>query len=589
MLKSKLILTVALALMLPGLAFASTAKLQVIHNAADPAAASVDVYVNGDLLLNDFAFRAATPFVEVPAGVTLNIGVAPGSSTGSGDIIATFPVTLESGGSYVAVANGVLDPASFAANPNDRPIGFNIYPAANVRTHSWWGTVAIRAMHGATDAPAVDIRARRGDWNKVVYGNVGYGDIGGTKYLLAKEYKLDVTLPGQPDAVVATYKADLSSLGRKSAFVFASGFLDPSMNQDGAAFGLFVALADGTVLALPQAGMAMARLQVIHNAADPGASEVDIYVNGDRLLDDFAFRAATPFIDVPSGVELNIGVAPGSSESADDIIATFPVTLDAERTYVAMATGVLDPSAFAENPGGMDIGFTVKPLADAREKGWWGLNALVAYHGSTDAPAVDIRRKTRWGYSRTLFGDLSYGEFSDYRVLFSKKYTLQVTPAGDPETVVAAFTADLSGLNGGAVVVFASGFLNPGANQNGAAFGLFAALPDGSVLALPAATGSALENDYEAIEGKVEAGLAQNFPNPFNPITTISFSLPKESFVRMRVFNVRGAVVKDLLSETRGAGQHSVTFDGRDLSSGLYFYRLDAGDFSETRRMTLVK
>jgi hypothetical protein len=587
MLKSKLILTVALALMLPGLAFASTAKLQVIHNAADPGAASVDVYVNGDLLLDDFAFRAATPFVEVPAGVTLNIGVAPGSSTGSGDIIATFPVTLESGGSYVAVANGVLDPASFAANPNDRSIGFNIYPAANVKTRSWWGTVALRAMHGATDAPAVDIRARRGDWSKVLYGSVGYGDIGGTKYVFAKEYMLDVTLPGQPDVVVASYKADLSSLGRKSAFVFASGFLDPSMNQDGAAFGLFAALADGTVLALPQAGMSMARLQVIHNAADPGAAEVDIYVNGDRLLDDFAFRAATPFIDVPSGVELNIGVAPGSSESADDIIATFPVTLDADGTYVAMATGVLDPSAFADNPNGMSIGFTVKPLAGAREKGWWGLNALVAYHGATDAPAVDIRRQTRWGYSRTLFGNLSYGEFSDYRVLFSKKYTLQVTPAGDPETVVASFTADLSGLDGGAAVVFASGFLNPDANQDGAAFGLFAALPDGSVLALPAATGSAIEN--EPAEGKLEAGLAQNFPNPFNPITTISFSLPKESFVRMRVFNVRGAVVKDLVAETKSAGTHSVTFDARDLSSGLYFYRLDAGDFSETRRMTLVK
>jgi len=588
MLKFKLTTVLALALMLPGLAFASTAKLQVIHNAADPGAASVDVYVNGDLTLDDFAFRDATSFLEVPAGVTLNIGVAPGSSTGPGDIIASFPVTLARGGSYVAVANGVLDPASFAENPNGRSIGFNIYPADRVKTRSWWGTVAIRAMHGATDAPAVDIRARKGDWSKTLYGNVAYGDIGSTTYLLAKEYMLDVTLPGQPDVVVASYKADLSGLGRKSAFVFASGFLDPSMNQNGEAFGLYAALADGTVLALPQAGMAMARLQVIHNAADPGASSVDIYVNDELTLDDFAFRAATPFLDVPAGVELAIGVAPGNSTSAEDIIATFPVTLAADGTYVAMATGVLDPSAFAANPGGLEIGFTIKPLANAREMGYWGLNAIVAFHGATDAPAVDIRRLSRWG-SRTLFGNLSYGSFSDYRVLFGKSYTLQVTPAGDPQTVVAAYTADLTGVRGAAAVVFASGFLSPEANQNGAAFGLFAAFPDGSVLMLPAADSEAMMVEKEEGPEVLKAGLAQNYPNPFNPITTISFNLPKESYVRMRVFNARGAVVKDLLSETRSAGAHSVTFDGRNLASGLYFYKLDADGFSETRRMTLVK
>jgi hypothetical protein len=74
-----------------------TARLQVIHNAADPAAEMVDVYVNGDLFLNDFQFRAATPFVDVPADTELEIGIAPGNSSGSGDVIAAFPVTLADG------------------------------------------------------------------------------------------------------------------------------------------------------------------------------------------------------------------------------------------------------------------------------------------------------------------------------------------------------------------------------------------------------------------------------------------------------------------------------------------------------------
>ena len=71
-----------------------TARLQVIHNAADPLASEVDVYVNGDLLLDNFAFRTATPFVTVPAGVTLNIGVAPSTSTSANDTIKNIPVVL---------------------------------------------------------------------------------------------------------------------------------------------------------------------------------------------------------------------------------------------------------------------------------------------------------------------------------------------------------------------------------------------------------------------------------------------------------------------------------------------------------------
>ena len=57
--------------------FAQTARLQVIHNAADPLAASVDVYINGNKALDNFAFRTATPFIDVPSGADLNIGIAP--------------------------------------------------------------------------------------------------------------------------------------------------------------------------------------------------------------------------------------------------------------------------------------------------------------------------------------------------------------------------------------------------------------------------------------------------------------------------------------------------------------------------------
>ena len=89
-------LTVAILIVL-GMAVsasANTARLQVIHNAADPGAAVVDVYVNGDLFLDEFAFRAATEFVDVPAGVTLEIGVAPGVVAVGEEVASIAPTVL---------------------------------------------------------------------------------------------------------------------------------------------------------------------------------------------------------------------------------------------------------------------------------------------------------------------------------------------------------------------------------------------------------------------------------------------------------------------------------------------------------------
>ena len=95
---------------------AQTARLQVIHNAADPAAVSVDIYLDGTLLLDNFGFRDATPFIDAPAGTPINIGVAGPNSTSVSDTIKNFTVTLTENETYVAIANGVLDPGSFATN-----------------------------------------------------------------------------------------------------------------------------------------------------------------------------------------------------------------------------------------------------------------------------------------------------------------------------------------------------------------------------------------------------------------------------------------------------------------------------------------
>jgi len=88
--------------------------------------------------------------------------------------------------------------------------------------------------------------------------------------------------------------------------------------------------------------------------------------------------------------------------------------------------------------------------------------------------------------------------------------------------------------------------------------------------------------------------LAQNYPNPFNPTTTIDFSLPEAQHVTLEVVNIQGQVVRTLVDDVRNAGDHSVEWDatsdnGNRVASGVYFYRLSAGDHVASRKMTLLK
>jgi choice-of-anchor B domain-containing protein len=85
--------------------------------------------------------------------------------------------------------------------------------------------------------------------------------------------------------------------------------------------------------------------------------------------------------------------------------------------------------------------------------------------------------------------------------------------------------------------------------------------------------------------------LNQNYPNPFNPVTKISFSVPQNSQVKLQVFNIAGQSVAELVNDRRDAGTYDVTFDAAKygLTSGAYFYKLTAGDYSETKKMVLVK
>ena len=86
-----------------------------------------------------------------------------------------------------------------------------------------------------------------------------------------------------------------------------------------------------------------------------------------------------------------------------------------------------------------------------------------------------------------------------------------------------------------------------------------------------------------------EFSLSQNYPNPFNPTTVITYGLPQTAHVNLAVFNMLGQQVALLDNGERTAGYHDVVFDGNGLASGVYVYRIQAGDFVQTRKLVLMK
>jgi hypothetical protein len=103
---------------------------------------------------------------------------------------------------------------------------------------------------------------------------------------------------------------------------------------------------------------------------------------------------------------------------------------------------------------------------------------------------------------------------------------------------------------------------------------------------------SSFITDVEEVQGTslpTEFRVRQNYPNPFNPSTIISYALPEQSLVSLRIYDVLGRLVQTLIHETQAPGVYKFNFDASRLASGVYFYRLVAGSFVDTKKLVLVR
>ncbi len=116
----------------------------------------------------------------------------------------------------------------------------------------------------------------------------------------------------------------------------------------------------------------------------------------------------------------------------------------------------------------------------------------------------------------------------------------------------------------------------------------------GSISANNIAAFSDSENDFSNIisvnkSANYSYSLSQNYPNPFNPVTNINYTVAKDGLVKIKVYDVLGNEVCELLNQIKAAGSYTLQFNASNLPSGVYFYKLETDNFIDTKKMLLIK
>lgn len=449
------------------------ASVQVIHNSADEAAAVVDIWMDQTLLLDDFAFRTASQFLQLPAGHEITLAVKDAGSQNPENPLwsETFNLTVDQ--TYILVAEGIISGSGY--NP-PTPFDMAVYPTARITSNQLLKTDML-VHHGATDAPVVDIYevAQAGG---LLVDNLGYSAYSNYLEMDPLDYILELRDEAGVEKIAA-YRAQFGTLGLDghAVTVVASGFLNPGNNSNGPAFGLWMATAaGGNLIELPVYDP-KARVQVIHNSADAAAAQVDIWLDDELILDNFGFRTASPFMDVPAGQQFTIAVKGPDSQNPDNPLWSADYTMTEDEAYILVANGIISESGY--DP---DTAFDMAVYANAREvANSSGQTDVLFHHGSTDAPAIDII-EVGIGLGQ-MVDNLAYEEYAGYFGLATVNYIFQIRDESGLNKI-AAYSAPLAnlGLQGDAITILASGFLEPGNNSGGPDFGLYIAKAEGGEL-----------------------------------------------------------------------------------------------------------
>ena len=533
----------------------TTVGLQLIHNVAG---ADIDVYLDGGQLLDDWRFQSATGFSDLDAGGH-TLAITDAADADAGSPLVTLEFDFEAGTSNQIIAYGSLEEVRLAA-------------VEDVRTsENDDGSVGLYLAHGARNLGPVALRVLDPDQDNVVQlvlaDSIGYGDVGGYHTLEARAFNIEVARPlGGP--VLEVYSLDFSDAAGQALSLGISGA------GTSAAEGLTLmgVLPSGDVLLPMVVARAVAGLQLVHNVA---GMQIDVYVDDDLRLDDWAFQSATAFSDIVVGRHTMDVVEAAETDNSGPLAALEFDFVEGTDNQI-MAIGSTE-----------EVRLVVVEDVRTEEEGSDMASFFVA-HGARDLGRVAMRLLDPDDSNRSvsvLEANLGFGESGGYHTTQARALNVELAMSGSGR-VIDVYAFDFEGVAGQSLGLALSG---PGRS---AAEGvtIMGVLPSGQVQ-LPSAV--VTEVDFGA--GMPEAfELLGNFPNPFNPATRILFDLPARSQVAVQVIDVLGRTVMVVPEQEFEAGtQRAVEVGGASLASGIYLYRVTAKMETQTvvrsGRMTLVR
>jgi len=449
------------------------AWVQFIHNSADPLASVVDVWADENLIIDNFSFRTASPFIELVADREVQLAITDADSQNPNDPLYTEPFFLGEGGTYVVVAEGILSPSGY--NP---PAPFDLTGMSGARQAASLNTnTDILIEQGSTDAPVMDIYETKAGLG-LLADDLAYAQFDGYNELATANFIFEVR--NQAGTVLlSAYRADFQAMGLmgEAVTMVASGFMDPSINSNGPEFGLWLArAAGGPLIELPRF-VPTARVQFIHNSPDALAEVVDVWVDDELVLDNLGFRTASPFLDIPAGIQFTLSITDADSQGPESPLWSNSYTLVEDAKYVLVAEGILSPHGY--DPA-VPFGIAVYPTAREQANVQSQADVLL-HHGTTDCPTIDVI-EIGLGIG-TLANDLAYSQFAGYLNMAAINYIFQIKDYTGLNKI-AAFQVPLGnlGMQGKAITLLTSGFLEPENNSNGPEFGLWLAQASGGAL-----------------------------------------------------------------------------------------------------------